>query len=98
MTTVQTVTVPDLARAAEALNFPTQDAFACSLWRLSNCGAIPRETAAEVMRECGYIPFCGLPLARSGKIRTMTFAEVLAEQKSNPLCNMAEETLFIPKT
>ncbi len=54
----------------EALDFPTDTAMAAALWRISGNGCMPCSEAAKLVRACGYIPYCGFPLSRRGKIRT----------------------------
>ena len=82
----------DLIRACEALGFPTNDALAASLWRMgSSYYGIPFDVAKQLYRDCGYIPYCGFPLARAGKIGRMTRREVEHELENNPLCHLAGE-------
>lgn len=90
------VTREQLIRAAEALDHPTDTAFAASLWRLSCNGSVPYDEGSQLMRDCGYIPYCGFPLARCGKIERMTRSEVEAELEQNPLCRMTDEVVLIP--
>jgi len=82
----------DIIKAAEALDFPTNDAFAASLWRLSHDRSY--SAGADLLRACGYIPFVGFPLVRSGKFRAMTRDEVEHELDNNPLCNLTHEINF----
>ena len=83
-----------IVRAAEALNFPVCDRFSASLWRLISSGYGAGERA-QLSRECGYIPFCGFPLSRSGKIAKMTREEVAWELEKNPLCKLEEEVTLV---
>jgi hypothetical protein len=43
------------------------------------------------MRDCGYIPFCGFPLTRSGRIDRMSRADTERVMAENPLCGLTEE-------
>ena len=90
------VTREQLIRASEAMDYPTNTAFASSLWRLSCNGSVAYDEGAQLMRDCGYLPYCGFPLHRSGRLETMSRAEVEAELANNPLCQMTEETFFVP--
>jgi hypothetical protein len=81
-----------VARAAEALNWPTRGYFASWLWRKVSSGLYADwETRKALSRAAGYIPFVGYPLTRSGKIDTMSRAEVERELTENPLCRMDAE-------
>ena len=72
--------------AAEALNFPTTGAFPEMLWReCSGNHGIPHNEVAQLYRDCGYIPFSGYPLARSGKIERMSRQDVASAHVFNPL-------------
>jgi hypothetical protein len=86
-----TITKQTIIEAAEALGHPTNDAFAASLWRLSNCGSLPYDEAAQLMRDCGYIPFCGFPLTRSGRSDRLSRADAKRVMAENPLCGLTEE-------
>lgn len=88
-----TVTRSQIIRAAEALNWPTNDAFAASLWRLTSSSlyGLALQDVIPLMRDCGYIPLYGFPLGRAGKIGHMTRAEVEQELESNPLCKLTSE-------
>lgn len=79
-----------VVRAAEALGRPTDGPFAASLWEsLSHYQApLPCAKAAQVYRDCGYIPFAGYPLSRYGRIDRMTREEVKWELDWNPLCRL----------
>lgn len=90
------ITREQLIRASEAMGYPTNTAFASSLWRLSCNGAVDYDEGAQLMRDCGYLPYCGFPLHRSGRIEKMGRAEVEVELSNNPLCSMTEEAVFIP--
>lgn len=80
----------DCIRAAESLDFPTTGHFAAKLWNtLSNYHSpLNTSAAAQLYRDCGYIPFSGYPLARSGKITRMTRQGVEYELDNNPLCQL----------
>lgn len=83
----------DVIEAAEALDFPTEGKFAEQLWRLgSSMFGLPIEDAKQLYRDCGYIPFSGYPLARSGKIPRMSRQQVAQAFESNPiLLQLAKE-------
>ncbi len=73
-------------QASECLDWPTEGPFAWELWRLcSSMYGLPHDDAAQLYRDCGYIPFCGYPLVRSGKIETMTRGEIAAAFETNPV-------------
>ena len=78
---VRFVEYADLPALAYGLDFPTEGQFAADLWQLlsSGVGRLPFQyaEAAQMYRDCGYIPFSGYPLARSGRI---TLAQ---EEKAN---------------
>ncbi len=78
----------DVVKASEALDFPTTGIFAWRLWNsLSSYNSpLTCKAATKLYRNCGYIPFSGYPLARSGKIPNMTRDEAERELENNPLC------------
>ena len=80
----------DTIKAAEALGHPITGLFAAKLWEsLSGYySPLTPQAAAQLYRDCGYIPFSGYPLARSGKIDRMTRNEVVFELANNPLCQL----------
>lgn len=80
----------DAIKAAEALGHPTTGLFATRLWESlsSYHSPLTGQAAAQLYRDCGYIPFSGYPLALSGKIDKMTRAEVEYELDNNPLCQL----------
>jgi hypothetical protein len=82
-----TITHPEQwIEAAEVQGFPTEGEFATELWRRTHSTyCLPYDEAAWLLRKCGYIPFCGYPLARSGKVRTMTREQVMQAWETNPL-------------
>lgn len=50
-------------RWAKIYHSPVEGKGACELWRFANTVFdIPK--ANQLMRDCGYIPFCGYPLKR----------------------------------
>lgn len=65
---VRFVTPDDLPAEAYALDFPTEGEWACRLWELLSGGYMPLSDASVLYRACGYIPFCGYPLVRSGRV------------------------------
>jgi hypothetical protein len=71
-----------IARLAEALDWPTEGKFAEAIFRIST-EVYPHDKAAEMMRDAGYIPLVGYPLTRSGKLPTMTRQEVEEELASD---------------
>lgn len=74
--------------AAEAMDFPRVGLFAEKLWKLCSSGRLPYQEAAQLYRDCGYIPFCGYPLSRAGKIPHMTREQVQRAWDTNPLCRL----------
>jgi hypothetical protein len=57
-----------IVAAAKELDCPTEGDFAQSLWILCNgiCGLNSQE-AAQLYRECGYVPFANYPLTPSAE-------------------------------
>lgn len=80
----------DAIKASEALGHPITGLFAVKLWESlsSYHSPLTGSAAAQLYRDCGYIPFCGYPLSRSGRIDRMTREEVEHELNNNPLCQL----------
>lgn len=82
-----------IAQAAELLNWPTHGEFACALWQWSCCVRIDYSSASDIMRQAGYIPFVGYPLARSGRLPRLTdHAEYERLYADNPIVQLAEQS------
>ena len=80
--------------AMEALGWPVAGIAACTLWQISNGypiegNRLSYSDAAQLMRECGYIPFMGYPLQRSGKVERLTKQEIAIEKIFNPVLKEA---------
>ncbi len=80
-----------LPLAAEALGWPTEGRFAAYLWQRLSSSRYPCDQAAALYRACGYIPFCGYPLVRSGKVGVLTRDDVERELATNPYCHLTDE-------
>lgn len=87
------INVEQVARAAEAMDFPTSGKFAVWLWESFSGNSrrtLPSHEAGDASRQCGYIAFSGYPLKRSGKIPRMAREEVEYELEHNPYCKMED--------
>lgn len=78
----------EAAKAAEAMDYPVTGKFAVYLWENLSSEMFAVPGATQLYRDCGYIPFSGYPLARSGKLGRMTRNEVEYELCNNTLCNL----------
>lgn len=86
-----------IPEAAEALDFPEEGEFAVALWTLLSSNAVKYTIynkngaicnaggCAAIYRKSGYIPFCGYPLSRSGKFRTLDRNQVNDVLRNSPI-------------
>src|SRR3990167_2507097 len=89
--TNQQYKIEQVARATEAMNWPTKGALAEWIWRSVSSGVnADWDFRAFLSRQWGYIPFVGYPLSRSGKLPRLSRKEVENELEVNPFCSLGD--------